>query len=51
MSDDLSETQVAAILNEAVALSAREFAIAEQLVHGLVVDLEADRLPDEFELP
>lgn len=32
-------------------LSAVEFAIAEQLVAGLVVDLEAERLPDEFELP
>jgi hypothetical protein len=32
-------------------LSAKEFALAEQLVAGVTVDLEADRVPDDFELP
>ena len=32
-------------------LTAREFALAEALVDGVEVDLEHDRLPDDFELP
>ena len=32
-------------------LSAKEFALAEQLVAGVTIDLEAGRVPDDFELP
>ena len=32
-------------------LTAREFALAEALVDGVEVDLERDRLPEDFELP
>lgn len=32
-------------------LSAAEFALAEQLVGHVDVDLDTDRLPDDFELP
>jgi hypothetical protein len=32
-------------------LSAQEFALAEALVGNVEVDLENDRLPDDFELP
>jgi len=32
-------------------MSRREFALAEALVAGVDVDLERDRLPDDFELP
>jgi hypothetical protein len=32
-------------------LSAQEFALAESLVAHVEVDLENDRLPDDFELP
>ena len=32
-------------------LTAREFVLAEALVDGVEVDLEHDRLPNDFELP
>jgi hypothetical protein len=32
-------------------MSHREFEVAEALVAGVTVDLERDRLPDDFELP
>lgn len=32
-------------------MSRREFEVAEALVAGVEVDLEHDRLPDDFELP
>lgn len=32
-------------------MTAREFDLAEALVEGVPVDLEGDRLPDDFELP
>ena len=31
--------------------SAQEFALAESLVAHVEVDIESDRLPDDFELP
>lgn len=33
------------------SMTAREFEIAEALVEGVEVDLDRDRLPDDFELP
>ncbi len=33
------------------SMTAREFEIAEALVQGVEVDLDLDRLPDDFELP
>lgn len=32
-------------------MSAREFELAEALVAGVQVDMDRDRLPDDFELP
>lgn len=32
-------------------MSEREFRVAEELVAGVEVDLENDRLPDDFDLP
>ncbi|MFS8082280.1 MAG: hypothetical protein ACMG51_02420 [Ginsengibacter sp.] len=34
-----------------VPMSAQEFIRAEELVAGVTVDIENDRLPDDFELP